>query len=65
MYVPAGLIEEGGDSLRVAHYIYIGFNAPWDIIGDSGIQHQRPLTAGSKLHDYVHHFHIITIQLIH
>jgi TPP-dependent indolepyruvate ferredoxin oxidoreductase alpha subunit len=40
MYVPAGLIEEGGNSLRVAHDIYIDFNAPWDIIGDSGLQHK-------------------------
>jgi hypothetical protein len=41
MYVPAGLIEEGADSLRVAHHIYVDLKAPWDIIGDSGKQHNR------------------------
>jgi hypothetical protein len=41
MYVPAGLIEKGGDSLRVVHHIFVDFKAPWDIIGDSGKQHKR------------------------
>ena len=39
MFVPAGLISEGGDSLRVIHHIWVGSKAVWDEIGDSGKQH--------------------------
>ena len=39
MFVPAGLIAEGGESLRVAHHIYVDSRAAWDVIGDAGTQH--------------------------
>lgn len=39
MFVPAGLISEGGEALRVAHHIWVDSKAGWDEIGDSGKQH--------------------------
>lgn len=39
MYVPAGLITEGSESLHVAHHIWVESKAEWDEIGDSGKQH--------------------------
>ena len=39
MYVPAGLVSEGGESLKVAHHIWVESKAVWDEIGDSGKQH--------------------------
>lgn len=41
MYVPAGLITEGGESLKVAHHIWVESKAVWDEIGDSGKQHLK------------------------
>ncbi len=37
--IPAGLISKGGESLKVAHHIWIESKAVWDEIGDSGKQH--------------------------
>jgi hypothetical protein len=39
MFVPAGLITEGGESLEVLHHIFVASKAEWDEIGDSGKQH--------------------------
>lgn len=39
LFVPAGLISEGGESLAVLHHIWVGSKAPWDVIGDAGKQH--------------------------
>lgn len=39
MFVPAGLISEGGEGLRVIHHIWVDSKADWDEIGDSGQQH--------------------------
>ncbi len=39
MFVPAGLITEGGESLKIVHHIWVGSKAVWDKIGDSGKQH--------------------------
>ena len=39
MFVPAGLITEGGENLRVAHHIWVESKAGWDEIGDDGKQH--------------------------
>jgi hypothetical protein len=39
MYVPAGIITEGGEALRVIHHIWVGSKAAWDEIGDAGQQH--------------------------
>lgn len=39
MFVPAGLISDGGEKLKVAHHIWVGSKAGWDEIGDAGKQH--------------------------
>ena len=39
MYVPAGLISQGGEHLHVAHHIWVDSKAHWEIIGDNGMQH--------------------------
>ena len=39
MFVPAGSITEGGETLEVLHHIYVDSRASWDEIGDSGRQH--------------------------
>lgn len=41
MFVPAGLISEGGESLAVIHHIWVDSRAPWDEIGDEGKQHRE------------------------
>ena len=41
MYVPAGLIADGEKPLQVAHHIWVGSKASWDLIGDAGKQHQN------------------------
>jgi hypothetical protein len=45
MFVPAGLIGEGGESLEVIHHIWVDSKAPWDEIGDSGKQHREAFEA--------------------
>lgn len=44
MFVPAGLIVEGGETLRVTHHIWVDSKAPWDEIGDSGKLHLEAYT---------------------
>ncbi|MBS0422751.1 MAG: GFA family protein [Proteobacteria bacterium] len=44
-FVPAGLISEGGEGLRIAHHIWVGSKAVWDEIGDSGQQHRESFSA--------------------
>ena len=39
MYVPAGLITEGGEHLKIAHHIWVDSKASWDEIGDKGKRH--------------------------
>jgi hypothetical protein len=46
VFVPAGCISEGGESLRVAHHIWVGSKAVWDQIGDGGQQHPEGFQAG-------------------
>jgi hypothetical protein len=41
LFVPAGLISEGGESLKVVHHIWVDSRAPWDVIGDTGRQHRE------------------------
>lgn len=41
MFVPAGLIREGGENLKVAHHIWVGSKAVWDEIGDAGKRHEE------------------------
>lgn len=46
-FVPAGLISDGGESLKVAHHIWVGSKAAWDEIGGSGKQHGEAFKAGA------------------
>lgn len=39
MYVPVGLITEGGEKLKVAHHIWVNSKANWEAIGDKGKLH--------------------------
>lgn len=39
VFVPAGLIMEGGESLKVEHHIWVDSKADWDEIGDAGKRH--------------------------
>lgn len=39
MFVPAGLISDSSEALRVIHHIWVSSKAGWDEIGDSGRQH--------------------------
>jgi hypothetical protein len=39
MFIPAGLIIQGGERLRVAHHVWVDSKADWDEIGDSGRKH--------------------------
>lgn len=39
MFVPVGSLVSGTDNLRVAHHIWVGSKASWEIIGDNGAQH--------------------------
>ncbi len=41
MFVPAGLISDGGESLAVIHHVWVDSKAVWDEIGDSGQQHRE------------------------
>ena len=41
MFVPAGLIMEGGEALKVTHHIWVDSKALWDEIGDSGKRHHE------------------------
>lgn len=41
MFVPAGSITEGGESLQVKHHIWVDSKADWDEIGDAGLQHME------------------------
>ncbi len=46
MFVPAGTIVEGGESLQVKHHIWVDSKAPWDEIGDAGRQHPQAFESG-------------------
>lgn len=39
MFVPAGLIGEGDENLKVTHHIWVDSKATWDEIGDCGRRH--------------------------
>ncbi len=44
-FVPAGLIKQGGENLKVAHHIWVGSKAVWDEIGDTGKRHDEAFKA--------------------
>lgn len=39
LYVPVSLLNSGAERLSVAHHIFVGSKANWEVIGDSGKQH--------------------------
>jgi hypothetical protein len=39
MFVPAGLVTEGGEQLQVTDHIFVDSRAAWDEIGDGGRRH--------------------------
>ncbi|MGB5621127.1 MAG: GFA family protein [Gammaproteobacteria bacterium] len=43
MFVPAGLLSDGGKALTVIHHIWVDSKAGWDEIGDAGQQHAQGL----------------------
>ncbi len=45
MFVPAALITEGGDALKVAHHVWVDSKASWDEIGDAGKRHPEGFVA--------------------
>lgn len=45
IFVPAGLISDGGEALKVIHHIWVGSKAVWDEIGDSGQRHPEAFMA--------------------
>jgi hypothetical protein len=47
MFIPASLIREGGDDLRIAAHIWVGSKAVWDEICDSGEQYSEAYRPGS------------------
>jgi hypothetical protein len=44
-FVPAGSLTEGGNQLKVAHHVWVGSKAAWDVIGDGGKQHTEQFRA--------------------
>jgi hypothetical protein len=40
MFIPAGVLDDPG-ALRVIHHIFVASKAPWDVIGDEGVQHAQ------------------------
>ncbi|MBP9593049.1 MAG: GFA family protein [Steroidobacteraceae bacterium] len=41
MFAPAGSITQGGESLRVAHHLWVGSKARWDEIAGTAPQHDE------------------------
>ena len=41
MFIPAGLLSEGDEDLKVTHHNWVDSKANWDVIGDSGKQHKE------------------------
>jgi len=39
MYIPVSLLNNADKLLKVAHHIFVGSKASWEVIGDSGKQH--------------------------
>ena len=41
MFIPAGLVSQGGAAMTVKHHIWVDSKAGWDEIGDAGQRHPR------------------------
>lgn len=39
IFIPAGLIREGGEELKISDHIFVASKAHWDEIGDKALQH--------------------------
>lgn len=39
MYIPAGILPEGNEKLKISHHIWVGSKAVWDEIAEHGVQH--------------------------
>ena len=39
IYIPVSLLNCGTENLKVAHHLYVGSKAAWEVIGDEGKQH--------------------------
>ena len=46
VFLPAGLIMQGAEGLKVIHHFWVDSRAPWDEIGGSGQQHPEGLSSG-------------------
>lgn len=40
-FVPAGLISDGDEKLKIAHHIWVDSRASWDELGNSGRRHPK------------------------
>ncbi len=45
MFIPAGLIAEGGEELRIAAHLWVGSKAGWEEIGGTAEQHPEGFRA--------------------
>lgn len=45
MFVPAGLLDDEDEQLRVMHHIWVGSKAGWDEIGDAGRRHEEAFSS--------------------
>jgi len=48
MFIPAGLITEGGGNLSVTDQIFVDSKASWDVIGDRSRQHPQAYGTHAK-----------------
>ena len=44
MYIPAGLLPNDDESLKVTHHIWVDSKANWDEIGKGGVKHLEAFT---------------------
>jgi len=40
VYLPVSLLDSGDIELTVKHHLFVGSKAPWEEIGDDGVQHE-------------------------
>ncbi len=45
MYIPAGLLPNDKEGLKVTHHIWVGSKASWDEIGEHGIKHMEAFSS--------------------
>lgn len=47
MFIPAGCITEGGDTLEITDHIWVNSKAHWEKIGDDGVRHPEGYRSAS------------------